>query len=107
MRHVAQPTDTQPVDVDEQPTETTGTPNESNSEVYHDVLVGCNSLVEQYHQGEIPKPTVYVEIQLKLAEALGGDRAKGAPGSESQTGPRLVSPAAGGEKKMEPTVIWV
>ena len=24
---------------------------------------------------------------------------KGAPGSESRTGPRLVSPAAGGEKK--------
>ena len=74
-RHV-QPTDAQPVDADEQPTETTGTPNESNSEVYHDVLVGCNSLVEQYRKGEILKPTVYVEIQSKLAEALGGDRAR-------------------------------
>ena len=31
---------------------------------------------------------------------------KGAPGSESRTGPRLVSPAAGGEKKKEPTVLW-
>ena len=31
---------------------------------------------------------------------------KGAPGSESRTRPRLVSPAAGGEKKMEPTVLW-
>jgi hypothetical protein len=75
-RHDAQPTDTQPVDADEQPTETTGTPNESNSEVYHGVLVGCNSLVEQYRKGEISKPTVYVEIQSKLAEALGGDRAR-------------------------------
>ena len=27
------------------------------------------------------------------------DPSKGAPGSESRTGPRLVSPAAGGEKK--------
>ena len=32
---------------------------------------------------------------------------KGAPGSESWTGPRFVSPAAGGEKKiLEPTVLW-
>ena len=74
-RH-AQPSDTQPIDVDEQPTNTTGTPTESNSENYQDVLVGCNSLVEQYHKGEITKVTVYVKIQMKLAEALENDRTR-------------------------------
>src|SRR6202522_375932 len=36
----------------------------------------CNALVEEYRKGEIPKSTVYVEIQSKLAKALGDDRAR-------------------------------
>ena len=72
----AQPSDTQPVEADEQPTDFTGTPTESNSGNYQDILVGCNSLVEQYRKGEIAKATVYVEIQSKLAEALGNDRTR-------------------------------
>ena len=75
-RFNAQPSDTQPVEADEQPTDFTGTPTESNSGNYQDILVGCNSLVEQYRKGEIAKATVYVKIQSKLAKALGNDRTR-------------------------------
>jgi hypothetical protein len=67
---VVQPSCTQPSDPDG------GSTPESASGVYRDVLVSCNSLVEAYRKGEITKATVYVEIQAKLAEALGGDRAR-------------------------------
>lgn len=53
-----------------------GQSSESSSEAYHDVLIACNTLVEGYRKGEIPKATAYVEIQSKLVEALGDDRAR-------------------------------
>ena len=40
------------------------------------ILVECNTLVEQYRKGEISKATVYVDIQSKLVKALGNDRDK-------------------------------
>ena len=43
---------------------------------YQNVLVECNGLIEGYRRGEIPKATVYVEIQSKLIKALGNDRAR-------------------------------
>jgi hypothetical protein len=55
---------------------TPGTPVESHSGVYKDVLIGCNGVVEQYRKGEISKPDAYVEIQSKLVEALGDDKAR-------------------------------
>jgi hypothetical protein len=50
--------------------------SESNSGIYQEVLIDCNTLVERYRKGEIPKATVYVEIQSKLFKALGDDRAR-------------------------------
>ena len=73
---IIQPSDTQPTDADEQSRVTAGSPTESNSEIYQNVLVGCNSLVEQYRKGEITKASAYVDIQSKLAEALENDRAR-------------------------------
>jgi hypothetical protein len=46
------------------------------SELYRDVLVECNKLIEGYRKGKIPKPTVYVDIYSKLITVLGDDRAK-------------------------------
>jgi hypothetical protein len=57
------------------PDESNSTPS-SNPEFYRDILVECNSLVEAYRRGEVPKATVYVEIQSKLTKALGDDRAR-------------------------------
>ena len=73
---IIQPSDTQPTDADEQSRVTAGSPTESNSEIYQNVLIGCNSLVEQYRKGEITKASAYVDIQSKLAEALENDRAR-------------------------------
>ena len=55
---------------------TPGTPTESHSGIYKDVLINCDTIVEQYRKGEISKPSAYVEIQSKLVEALGDDRAR-------------------------------
>jgi hypothetical protein len=54
----------------------TGTPPEPNSGIYQDVLVHCNNLVGKYRKGEISKVSVYVDIQARLTEALGSDRAR-------------------------------
>ena len=75
-RHDFQPSDTQPTDADERPSNFARSSAESNSEFYQDVLIRCNSLVERYRKGEIPKASVYVEIQSKLSEALGNNRAR-------------------------------
>jgi hypothetical protein len=76
MRHNPRPSDTQPIDADERPPDFARSSTESNSEFYQDVLIRCNALVEQYRKGEIPKALVYVEIQSKLSEVLGNDRAR-------------------------------
>jgi hypothetical protein len=55
---------------------TPGTPTESHSGFRKDVLVSCNTIVEQYRKGEISKPAAYVEIQSKLTETLGSDRTR-------------------------------
>ena len=68
-----QPSDTQPTDPDGQ---SAGSSAESNSGIYQDVLVECNSLVERYRKGEISKASVYVEIQSELTKALSDDRAR-------------------------------
>lgn len=70
---VIQSSNTQPSDRDEQ---STGSTSEQHSGVYRDVLVSCNSLVEAYRKGEVSKAEVYGEIQAKLVEALGDDRAR-------------------------------
>ena len=70
-RHNPQPSDTQPTETDEWPSNSARSSAESNSEFYQDVLIRCNSLIERYRKGEIPKVSVYVEIQSKLSEALG------------------------------------
>jgi hypothetical protein len=53
-----------------------GTPSESSSGSYQDVLLECNSLIKGYRKGEVSKASVYVDIQSKLAKALGNDRAR-------------------------------
>jgi hypothetical protein len=65
---------TQPTVPDEQSDFSTRTSTSSNTELYQNVLVECNALVEEYRKGQTPKSTVYVEIQSKLAKALGDDR---------------------------------
>lgn len=75
---ISESSDTQPTVPDEQSgfSATTGTSAESISGVYQDVLVECNALVEGYRKGEVSKASAYVEIQSKLAGALGDDRAR-------------------------------
>ena len=53
------------------------------SAIYQEVLVECNSLIENYRKGKVSKPAVYLGIQAKLVEALGddGDRINAAFGS--------------------------
>src|SRR5271168_177115 len=67
---------TQPSGPDEQSDFITGSASSSNAGLYQNILIECNALVEEYRKGEIPKSTVYVEIQSKLAKALGDDRAR-------------------------------
>jgi hypothetical protein len=67
---------TQPTGPDDQSRDSAGTPSESGSGSYQNVLVDCNSLVEGYRKGEISKAAVYVDIQSKLTKALGDDRAR-------------------------------
>ena len=43
------------------------------SAVYQNVLVDCNTLVEEYRKGKVSKPTVYSKIQAKLASSLKDD----------------------------------
>ena len=74
--HAARSSATQPSDQDEQSGFSAGSVPESNSGVYQDVLIDCNTLVERYRKGEISKATVYVEIQSKLAKALLNDRSR-------------------------------
>ena len=52
------------------------TPLEGNSGIYQDILVECDSLVQRYRKGEIPKATAYIDIQSKLSGALGDDRSR-------------------------------
>ena len=67
---------TQPTVPDERSNLSSGDTPSSNSDHYRDILVECNSLVEEYRKGETSKATVYVEIQSRLARALGEDRAR-------------------------------
>ena len=67
---------TQPTGPDEQSNLSARTSSSSNAELYQNVLVECNALVEEYRKGETPKFTVYVEIQSRLAKALGDDQAR-------------------------------
>ena len=68
--------DTQPTGQDANGSSVPNTASESGSGIYQDVLVDCNGLVEGYRKGEISKASAYVEIQSKLAKALGDDRAR-------------------------------
>ena len=52
------------------------TPSESNTGGFQDVLFDCNSLVEEYRKGEVSKVSVYVDIQSRLARALGDNRTR-------------------------------
>ena len=45
----------------------------SESAVYQDVLIECNTLIENYRKGKATKPAVYSGIQTKLVNALGDD----------------------------------
>src|ERR1700678_2258282 len=73
-RHNFQPSDTQPTDADERPSNFARSFAESNSEFYQDVLIRCNSLVERYRKREIPKASVYVESQSILSVMIQNDR---------------------------------
>jgi hypothetical protein len=78
---VAQPdvsdsSDTQPTGPYVQSGFPAGTPSESSSGRYQEVLIDCNSLVEGYRKGKVSKASVYTEIQSKLAKALGDDRSR-------------------------------
>ena len=75
---ISESSDTQPTGPDASGPSgpTTGSSSGSESGVYRDVLVDCNSLVEGYRKGEITKAAVYIEIQSKLTKALGDDRAR-------------------------------
>ena len=73
---VTLPSTTQPTDPDAQSGVSGGSMSQTESGVFHEVLVDCNSLVEAYHKGEILKATVYIEIQSKLAKALSDDRGR-------------------------------
>jgi hypothetical protein len=73
---VSESSDTQPTGQDVQSGFSAGTPSESSSGNYQEVLVDCNSLVEGYRKGEVSKATVYADIQSKLSKALGNDRGR-------------------------------
>ena len=73
---VVQSSNAQSSDPDGQSGFTARSSSESDSGIYHDVLVECNSLVEAYRKGEISKAAVYVEIQGKLARALNDNRGR-------------------------------
>ena len=75
-RSNTQLSNTQPTEQDPPTGASAGSPTESNSELYREVLVECNSLVERYRKGEVSKAFVYVEIQSNLARALGNDRVR-------------------------------
>jgi hypothetical protein len=74
--NVSESSNTQLTGPDEQSASSAGTPSESSSGSYQDVLIECNSLVERYRKGEVSKASVYVDIQSKLVRALGNDRAR-------------------------------
>ena len=67
----AQSSSTQSTDQDVQSNLSAGTSSESNTGFYQDVLVECNTIVEGYQKGEIPKACAYVEIQSRLVGVLG------------------------------------
>jgi hypothetical protein len=67
---------TQPTVPDERSDLSSGASSSSNAELYQNVLVECNALIERYRKGEMSKVAVYVEIQSKLVKALGDDRAR-------------------------------
>jgi hypothetical protein len=46
------------------------------SEIYQNVLIECNALIEEYRKGKTSKPTVYSGIRTKLADALRDDTAR-------------------------------
>jgi hypothetical protein len=73
---VSESSATQPTGPDVQSRDTNGTPSESNSGIFQDILVECNSLVEAYRKGESSKASIYADIQSKLSAAFGGDRAR-------------------------------
>jgi hypothetical protein len=52
------------------------TPADSDTGVYQDILVECDTLVQKYRKGEISKATAYIDIQAKLSGALGDDRSR-------------------------------
>ena len=49
---------------------------ESNTSIYQDILIDCNTLVGKYRKGEISKASAYIDIQSKLSGALGDDRTR-------------------------------
>ena len=75
-RSNTQLSNTQPTEQDPTAGFSAASPTESNSELYREVLVECNSLVEKYRKGEISKASVYVDIQSNLTRALGDDRTR-------------------------------
>jgi hypothetical protein len=73
---VSESSNTQPTGTNVQSGFSAGTPSDSISGEYQDVLVSCNTIVEGYRKGEIPKASAYVDIQSRLAAALGEDRSR-------------------------------
>ena len=69
-----QPSTSQPSDPDGQSRFTARSGSQPDSRVYQDILIDCNALIESYRKGEISKPSVYVEIQSRLARALSDNR---------------------------------
>jgi hypothetical protein len=74
--NIASVPDTQPSETDDQSESLTRTSPESSTGAFQGVLVDCNALVEEYRRGEISKAAVYVEIQTRLARALGDNRSR-------------------------------
>jgi hypothetical protein len=73
---VSESSNTQPTGTNVQSCFSAGTPSDSISGEYQDVLVSCNTIVEGYRKGDIPKASAYVDIQSRLAAALGEDRSR-------------------------------
>jgi hypothetical protein len=67
---------TQATNEDNQPKHTPRSSPSPQSELYQNILVECNRLIEEYRKGKISKLTVYIDIHSKLTEVLGDDRAR-------------------------------
>jgi hypothetical protein len=71
-------TDTQPSgsNVQSEISRASGGSPEGNRDIFRDILVECNTVVERYRKGEVTKAAAYIDIQSKLARALGDDRTR-------------------------------